>query len=139
MSTLMIAEDVRAQAAHIVEAREELHTQVGKGGNAVLLPPELNSLIVAVLQHAAEGKTLQVQSFPDELTPASAAEFLGVSRPTVMKWIRQGEIPSRMVGSHHRVATVDVREFKKQMKHRCKSSFDALRDLEEGLGISSGE
>lgn len=37
-----------------------------------------------------------------------AADLLGVSRPTVVKWLDAGLLPSRRFGSHRRVRRADV-------------------------------
>lgn len=139
MSTVMIADGVRAQAAHVIDTDGVLRAQMMKDGQEVPLPVELNGLLLEVLEHVAAGKTVQLATLPDELTPASAAEQLGVSRPTVMKWIRQGELGAHKVGSHHRLKTDDVMSFKKKMLQHRAASFEALRDADTTLGLDVGE
>lgn len=48
------------------------------------------------------------------LSPAAAAKLLGVSRPLVSKWIRDGKLPDNLVGSHHRIPRDAVLELKRQ-------------------------
>ena len=47
-------------------------------------------------------------SVPQELTTTVAAKRLGISRPTLMKLIREGKIPAHKVRSHMRLLTTDV-------------------------------
>lgn len=47
----------------------------------------------------------------EELSPGKAAELLGVSRPTVVQKINQGQLRSRMVGTHHRIRMSDLLSF----------------------------
>ncbi len=49
-----------------------------------------------------------VLSTDDDLSPAEAARFLGVSRPMVMRWIGEGSLADRPVGTHHRIPRTSV-------------------------------
>jgi excisionase family DNA binding protein len=68
---------------------------------------------------------------PNVLTTTTAAAMLGLSRPTLMKMIADGEIPSHKVGSHHRLAAEDVLQAKCARRHRQRAAFSALRELDD--------
>lgn len=53
-------------------------------------------------------ETVECETF---LTVASVAEFLNVSKPTVIALIRQGELPAVRVGKVFRIATYGVEEY----------------------------
>ncbi|MBE6478056.1 MAG: helix-turn-helix domain-containing protein, partial [Propionibacteriaceae bacterium] len=72
------------------------------------LPLRTVELILRVLDVTARGGTLSVTALPEELTTSTAAKILGISRPTLMKMIREGRIPAHEVGTHHRLRTEDV-------------------------------
>jgi excisionase family DNA binding protein len=97
------------------------------------LPPELSKLLWAALEAIASGKALAIHSLPPELTTTVAAEQLGVSRPTLMRMIRDGEIPAHREGSHHRLNTTDVLNAKRERLARQRQAFNELRDLEDQL------
>lgn len=99
----------------------------------VAVPPELAGIMVRVLEVLASGGTVTVGSLPQELTTTVAAEQLGVSRPTLMKMIRNGEIAARQVGSHHRLKTSDVLAAKRAKLERQMQAFDELRAIEDQL------
>lgn len=99
------------------------------------LPTELNAILHDVIQAIAEGRTITVTAMPDELTTSAAARLLGVSRPTLMKLVKAGSIPSHKVGSHHRLKTSDVLRFQAQRLANQRNAFDELRRLEEDLRI----
>lgn len=61
-------------------------------------------------------------------TPAQAARLLGVSRPLVMKMIASGELPSILVGTHHRIAAEDLAVYRADERTRA---LEAMRDLAE--------
>lgn len=46
-------------------------------------------------------------------TPEQAAHVLGVSRPMVVRWIRDGRLADRPVGAHHRIPVESVLALRK--------------------------
>ena len=52
---------------------------------------------------------------PDQLlTTAQAAGLLGVTRPTLVAWLEAGRIPHQRAGTHCRVRSTDVLEYRDQ-------------------------
>lgn len=99
------------------------------------LPAELAVILSKVLEAMANGGTVTIGSLPDELTTTVAAEQLGVSRPTLMKMIRNGAIPAHRVGSHHRLKAADVLAAKRTRLEKQRRAFDELRELEDQLDL----
>ena len=85
----------------------------------------------------ADDVTLQVDgkevTVPKGTLIIRAAEQLGISRPTLMKLIRDGELPAHKVGTHHRVKTADVLAHRRARLERQRSALDELRALEDEL------
>lgn len=48
----------------------------------------------------------------ETVSPAKAAELLGVSRPMVVRWINQGILQDQKTGSHHKIPLTSVWELK---------------------------
>ncbi|QXV63516.1 DNA-binding protein (plasmid) [Amycolatopsis sp. TNS106] len=102
-----------------------------KTGDAVPVPNELSQLIAQVIQAVARGHAVTVSSMPEELTTTAAAQLLGVSRPTLMRKVNAGEIPSHKVGSHTRLWTTDVLREQQARRQRQLAAFNELRALED--------
>ncbi|GAB4582822.1 helix-turn-helix domain-containing protein [Nocardia sp. IFM 10818] len=105
-------------------------------GDTVEMPAELSALVNQVLELVGRGCTVTVASIPSELTTTTAAKILGVSRPTLMKLIGEGELPSHKVRSHTRLLSKDVLAYRDRLRDRQRQAFGQLRDLEDELGIS---
>ncbi len=71
---------------------------------------------------------------PKEMTTTQAAEFLDVSRPFVVKVIKQGDLPCRMVGKHHRIPTDALVDYREKMFHQAKKAADEMTRLSEDMG-----
>lgn len=128
------------QARRVVEAlphARQSFTATAPSGESIPLPPELSAIMSRILRAMAEGGTITVSAMPEELTTTMAAKQLGVSRPTLMKMIREREIKARKVGTHTRLRTADVLKFRRQRRERRRRAFAELRALEEE-GWASG-
>ncbi|SFA84995.1 DNA binding domain-containing protein, excisionase family [Amycolatopsis marina] len=131
---LMANERALTQARDVVQELprdSEQFTASTTGGKAVALPPELSAIVGRILRVVAAGGTVTVGAMPEELTTTTAAKQLGVSRPTLMKMIKAGEITAHKVGTHTRLRTADVLQFQRQRQQRRRAAFDELRALED--------
>lgn len=97
------------------------------------LPQELTEVLAQVIEAIARGGAVTVSTLPKELTTTVAARELGVSRPTLMKMIRNGDIAAHRVGTHHRVKTDEVQRFREDRLARQRKAIEELRDIEEEL------
>ncbi len=134
--TTLITQAQERRLAHDLLEQTGGHVEnltVEGGSSAAAVPPELVDIISQVLQVMANGGTVLIGSLPEELTTTVAAEQLGLSRPTLMKMIRDGEIPSHKVGTHHRLKASDVLEFKRARLRRQRAALEELRALEDEL------
>ena len=92
----------------------------------------LNQVIQHVLHALANGQSIDVQVVPHDLTTTVAAQRIGISRPTLMKAIRSGDLPAHKVGSHFRIRTEDADAFRKGLlKKTVAQKEQALKELWE--------
>lgn len=100
----------------------------------------LSHVITEVISTLAAGKDIQLMTHPDTMTTAQAARRIGISRPTLMKAIRNGDIPAHMVGTHHRLRFTDVEKFRKKLfSEQAAEKKKALLELwkfEEENGLT---
>jgi len=133
---IIVDETLRAEAEDFVNKIDDIQvTDVEvrlSNGDVLPLPPRLAKFIERMIE-AATAQTTRIMSLPDELTTTVAADQLGVSRPTLIKWAQQGKIDSHKVGSHHRFKTSDVQKLAKQLHEEKERAFAGLRALDEQL------
>ncbi|MEV6554444.1 helix-turn-helix domain-containing protein [Nocardia sp. NPDC051756] len=133
-------EQARAFKAHLDDAHRAAADADGvliglRGGGTVEMPAELSALIGQVLDLVGRGCTVTVASVPNELTTTTAAKILGISRPTLMKLVKDGTLPAHKVRSHTRLLSKDVFAFRDQQGAERRQAFDDLRRLEDELGL----
>ena len=95
------------------------------------LPREIGRLLQEVLRAVATGSTVTVTTTPRVVTTSTAAAMLGISRPTLMKLVKHGEIPAHKVGTHTRLYSADVLDAKRARRARERAAFAALLELED--------
>ena len=96
---------------------------------------EIRTLLHQIIAIVGEGGTVTVGSMPPVITTTVAAEVLGVSRTTLMKFVRSGELPSQQVGSHTKLKRDDVLAFRRSRLMKQREALDKLLALEEDLDL----
>ncbi len=102
----------------------------------VPLPPALTRLLAASLRELAAGHAVTVLPSETLLTPAEAAELLGLSRPFLSRLLDAGEILSERLphSRHRRVRLSDVLTFQARRETR-RAGRQAIADAADTAGI----
>lgn len=100
-----------------------------------VVPTNLVGVLEEALRVVATGGSVTIGSMPDELTTTSAADLLGISRPTLMKLIREGHIVAHKVGTHTRLNTSDVLAYRDRLHIQQRAALRELRDFEESESL----
>lgn len=83
----------------------------------------------------SEGQPVSIVPIAAEFTTQAAAEFLGCSRPHLVKLLEEGQMPFTKVGRHRRIKFEDLRNYKLQMKERQREQIIQLMRLDEEAGM----
>lgn len=97
---------------------------------------EVGRVVRSMLNDVASGERVIVLRAEDEVTPAQAAEMLGVTRQFVDRLCEDEVLPfRRLPGSRHRrIRVQDVVEVAAEREHR-RAGHDALRTAMEDAGL----
>ncbi len=93
--------------------------------------PEWAALADYLREAAAAGAVVRLTARPETLTPAQAAERLGMSRSTITRRIKSGEITAVRVGAHYRIPVREFERFRDAVLGAMISDVSA--DLESDL------
>lgn len=133
---VLLSANEQSAARDFVQSLGGRPLQIGIGQDAAL-PVEVAKVFELVLEAMAEGRPVSVAAMPENLTTTAAAGLLGLSRPTLMKLVREGRIPAHKVGSHHRLRSADVMALKDELHlERQRAVFDVM-DLEDELASNN--
>lgn len=112
------------------DSNETAITLTVSGNESQEIGDALSQVIQQVLHALAQGQHIEIRATPQFLTTTMAARRIGISRPTLMKAIRSGELPAFKVGSHFRIRTGDAEVFRKTLLEKTIAQKEqALKDL----------
>lgn len=129
MTLELTARDVQEPAEALDEILASPGTRVmDKHGHEVALSPEIARFLRAALTAArGSGKAL-LFSCDDTMSPAEAAELLGVSRPLVYSYIEQGLLEDRPVNTYHRIPAASVQRLADERAAAARNAARLLRE-----------
>lgn len=128
----------RDQARAALEALAERPSKFRlPSGRSVVLPASAVNGLVELLSAMAAGDEAEVVRKDREITTQHAADLLGMSRPTVIKLIEDGELraSARRVGAHRRLLLRDVLELRARELERRRRILDEMAREAEELGL----
>ena len=101
----------------------------------IKIPLKALKLLARILEVTSQGKPISIVPIATEMTTQKAAEFLGCSRPHLVKLLEDGKIAFTKIGKHRRVRFEDVLNYKKEMKQNQKANIIELMKSDEELGL----
>ncbi len=125
-----------AQLARFVE-REEVATAklVGPDNESVELPEEIYRLLTIVVEEMRAGNAVSVVPVSQRIGTQEAAELLGISRPTLVRLLEDGEIPYDKPSRHRRLQLSDVLEYRDRSHSHAKETLDFMTAEASSLGL----
>lgn len=104
---------------------------------------EQDSALGLLLQRLAEanedGITINLLADDTELSPNEAAKLLKMSRPHLLKFMRDGELPFHTVGSHQRIKMSDLRTFMQAREKGAEILANALHGTRQAQPVVTSE
>ena len=128
-SIVLTAEETASFGALQIPGRADIAIH-GPDGDEVDLPKDVQKTVLAALQSIIENGEVAIMRMPAELTSTSAAEILGVSRPTLMKWAKEGKVDSFKVGTHTRFNRGDILALRRALVKEQDDALEKLRSFE---------
>jgi excisionase family DNA binding protein len=134
---------VHRALAHALAHSGTAHIALLEDGSAgindaqrLTLPPKALRLFAEMLGFLAQGQSIAIMSVENDVSTHTAAMFLNVSRPYLVRLLDEGKLPYHKVGSHRRIKFEDVLAYKEA---RRKISQDALQELADQAQASDLE
>ncbi len=103
---------------------------VGPDGQTVDLPEEAFRVLGDVVRAMRLGKAITVAPVDQQLTTQEAADFLGISRPTLVKKLEDGTIAFERTsgGRHRRVRLVDLLNYREAQRQDRRAALGELTE-----------
>jgi excisionase family DNA binding protein len=125
--SLTIAPELHRDLAQVAGALDDAGevALVTSAGSRVSLPGELRQLLSAAVHSLCDGHEVIVAAKDAVVTAQEAADFLGVSRPTLIRILGLGEIAYERPNSHRRIRLADLVAYQ-QRREVSRAALDGL-------------
>ena len=100
-----------------------------------VLPAAAVRFLTDIMAHLAEGRAVSVMPKDAELTTKQAADALNVSRPHLVRLLKDGKVPHHMAGTHRRVLLQDVLAYRRARLAASNDAMDELAAQAQELGL----
>lgn len=106
---------------------------VSADGRRVELPAGLFDVLREAAQAMREGKAVTIAPRDTVMTTQEAADYLGVSRPTLVKLLEQDQIPFTQPNRHRRVLLSDLLAYQQRTRAQRRQLLDAMTSESSSL------
>jgi prevent-host-death family protein len=135
-----------SQLAEVVDFVSELERRDGAvskpqpaladaDGGRLEVPSPVFDALVQVATAMAHGQGVTVMPQNALLTTQEAAELLGISRPTLVRLLRDGEIPFEQRGRHRRIMLADLLTYQESMRQERRETLDRMAREGQEAGL----
>ena len=114
---------------------------VAPNGVTTEIPGQVLKVLRDVVEAMSQGRAITVAPVSLRLTTTQAAEMIGVSRPTLIKLLEDGEIPYEQPRRHRLLRLDDVLAFQEGRRQRNAARLDDLtrQAVADGLYAASAD
>jgi excisionase family DNA binding protein len=111
---------------------------VGSDGVQHELPDPVYRVLRDVVEAMSQGLGITVIPQNTMLTTQEAADVLGISRPTLVRLLEQGEIDYEQPGRHRRVRLVDVIAYQNRVRDHRRETLRRMARESQDAGLHEG-
>lgn len=108
-------------------------------GNARPIPDEIFRILDQVTNALAAGEGITIVPQGMAMTTQQAADFLGISRPTLVRLLETGEIAHEKPGRHRRVRLEDLVAYQEKFRAERRAALRELQRDSLGAKVQVGE
>ena len=108
---------------------------VGPQGEEIILPKSIFHVLQRIVYHMMLGRAITIVPINKELTTQEAADILNVSRPYLVKLLKDGQIPFHKVGTHRRIRFSDLMDYKRQRDAERTRGLAELTQMSQEFGL----
>jgi excisionase family DNA binding protein len=102
---------------------------------SIKIPAAAAHLLVQILDEMSRGNAVKLIPVNAELTTQEAADLLNISRPTLIRLLKDGKMEFHKVGTHRRVPFKSAMAFKRQIDEERRGALAELVAYDQELGI----
>jgi excisionase family DNA binding protein len=142
-TTYLLESGELAEVVDLVQALKDRGVEVPRrrpalidsDGARIELPEPVFEALLQVVTAMSRGLGVTIAPHNALLTTQDGADFLGISRPTLVKLLEGSEIPYERRGRHRRVRLSDLLEYQERSRSERGRALDGLAQDGEEMGL----
>lgn len=128
------ARTIRQIEEYLLRTSGEHAQLVGPDGSSRAIPTQVFRALEQVANALANGKGVTVAPYSTLMTTQEAADFLGVSRPTLVKLLDTGEMEFEKRGRHRKVTLRALVDYQSRSRQERRSALIEATQAGQELG-----
>lgn len=135
----VLEDQLQALGARLEERAGELDQGlpaiVDADGRRTEIPPAMVDVLRQVVTALSDGMGVTVAPQSAMMTTQQAAEFLGISRPTLVRILERGDVPMERPGRHRYVRLSDLIAYQERLRRDRAEQLDELATEAEAADL----
>lgn len=131
---MLLSMNIKQGFEHLEDIQNPLYI-VNSSGEKVPLAPEIYTPLETIVRAIKAHKTVKVIEQDRMMTTQEAADYLGMSRPSLVKLLESGEIPFEKLKKHRRIAFADIENYRIRRAEYRRETLEEMahEEIESGL------
>jgi excisionase family DNA binding protein len=119
---------ILSELANILETTEIPPRLVGRDGEEIVLPDEVFAILKLAVADLRMGRAVSIMPNSLTMTTQQAADFLGISRPTLVKLLDEGQIPFSRPRRHRRIRLDELLTYRRSRRAERREILNSLTE-----------
>jgi excisionase family DNA binding protein len=124
----------------LAAALDQIHSdypeiEIEETRERIRIPLKALQLLAKILKETSNGKPVSIVPVATEITTQAAADYLGCSRPHLVKLLESGKISFTKIGKHRRIKYQDIIDYKRTMKAEQRKLLVEIMKADEESGL----
>lgn len=104
-------------------------------GKEFTLSDQMTKAFIKIVSEISKGESVAIEALETQMTTQEAADYLGYSRPTLIKLLDEYDVEVNKVGRHRRISFSEVKKLQFLIQSRQQQAIRDLQKLEVELGL----
>jgi excisionase family DNA binding protein len=104
-------------------------------GKEFTLSDQMTKAFLKIVSEISKGESVAIEALDTQMTTQEAADYLGYSRPTLIKLLDEYDVEVSKVGRHRRISFSEVKKLQLLIQASQQQAIRNLQKLEVELGL----
>lgn len=104
-------------------------------GKEFTLSDQMTKAFLKIVSEISKGESVAIEALDTQMTTQEAADYLGYSRPTLIKLLDEYDVEVSKVGRHRRISFSEVKKLQCLIQASQQQAIRNLQKLEVELGL----